>query len=126
MKDNQYWNSRIDDLKERFKLNTDVKTARLLSVSPTMLANVRSGHTPIPIGLKFTILDKLGYLWTRERLLLLVPPDIRERVVRANNQFVDIQLSKKDKALTAKETRTREEIEDERENVQLRQLLRPR
>lgn len=77
---------RLKELQVERELN-DSKTAILLGISRQFLSSVKLGDRPMPAMVRFNLLDFLGYTWTRDNLLLLLPDDVAE-LIRAKDNCV--------------------------------------
>jgi hypothetical protein len=83
MKEADWWIERMDELKASLEL-TDVALGRLLDISGVMIGHVRAGRSALPVLSKVKLLDRLGFAFTRESLLLLLAPEVREAVRAAD------------------------------------------
>lgn len=81
-----YWNRRLNDLKERFGLESEVELSSAVGISPAMLGHVRSGRRSLPVPARARLLDKLGYVLTRDLLLRLLPNDVSQTIADIDNK----------------------------------------
>lgn len=84
--ENAPWVERIDQLKERVGHSSDMQLAADLLISRQFLSDIRSGKSPIPVGLKFKIADRLGYEMTRDALLELLPDQVANAIRKKDHQ----------------------------------------
>lgn len=80
-----YWNRQLDNLKRSSQLSTEVELSLLIGLSPAMLAHVRTGRRPLPFPAKAKLLDRLGYILTRDLMLRLLPDDAARTVIDIDN-----------------------------------------
>ena len=80
------WTDRLDRLKARRKLESDVVLAYTVGISPAMLAHVRAARRPLPLPARFRLLDKLGYKMTRERIISALPDDAKAVIEEIENR----------------------------------------
>lgn len=80
-----YWNRQLDSLKESSSLSSEVELSLVIGLSPAMLAHVRSGRRPLPFPAKAKLLDRLGYILTRDLMLRLLPDDAARTVIEIDN-----------------------------------------
>lgn len=73
------WVEKLNQLKEQ-RQYTDTELAAQLGISKTFLADLRAGRRPFPPGVRFSILDMLGFDMTRDTLLMLLPDELREKI----------------------------------------------
>lgn len=85
--DDNFFAERLKDLQEARGIN-DSQTAKLLGISRQFLSSVKQGERPMPPMVKFKILDFLGYTWTRENLLRILPDDIATALKAKDNERI--------------------------------------
>ena len=76
---------RLKDLQLAREIN-DSQAAKLLGISRQFLSSVKLGDRPMPTMLRFAILDLLGYAWTRDNLITLLPDDVAD-LIRAKDRL---------------------------------------
>jgi hypothetical protein len=86
MSTKKQWMDNLDRLKARLKLDSDVALSYAVGVSPAMLAHVRAGRRPLPLPARLRLLDKLGYKFTRERIISLLPEDAQAAIEEIENR----------------------------------------
>nr|WP_314899651.1 hypothetical protein [uncultured Deefgea sp.] len=75
-----FWNARLDELKNKFSLRSELELAILLKMHPAALGHIRSNlRAPSPAS-AIRILDKSGYALTRDLLLKLLPSRFQSTV----------------------------------------------
>jgi len=77
--DHDIWLIRLSEVKARTALTTDKQLATHLEVSPQFLSNVQKG-IPFSPQLKVRIMEKLGYKFSRDDLLMLLPSNIADMI----------------------------------------------
>jgi hypothetical protein len=95
MKRDEEWLGRLDQLKKRFGINSDVVLASTVGISPAMLAHVRAGRRPLPLPARIRLLDKLGYAFTRDKLLEILPNEARAVLTEIDNRRHNKKMLKK-------------------------------
>lgn len=72
--------SHLDDLKERRDLS-DAELADIVGLpNRQYLSKIRRGEKDIPIEVKLQVWNLLGYAWTRDAVLALLPERFRDRL----------------------------------------------
>lgn len=87
-----FWVDRIDELKYRFKVKNDYELARSLSISPSVISDLRMGRDALSTVAKIKVLDKLAYTAARSLLLDLFPPRVKKRL----EDFDNLRFKKRD------------------------------
>jgi len=78
--------SHLDDLKERRDLS-DAELADIVGLpNRQYLSKIRRGEKDIPTEVKLQVWNLLGYAWTRDAALALLPERFRERLKVADNK----------------------------------------
>jgi len=95
MKYEEEWIARLDALKVKYNLSTEVQLSLLVGVGQSMLGHIRSGRKSIPMPTKLRILDKLGYAMTREVILSVLPDESRKVVIEIDNSRLTKKKPKK-------------------------------
>jgi hypothetical protein len=95
MKRNEEWLRRLDRLKNRLGIDSDVVLASTVGISPAMLAHVRAGRRPLPLPARIRLLDKLGYAFTRDKLLEILPNEARAVITEIDNRRHNERMRKK-------------------------------
>ncbi len=95
MKKDEEWLARLDQLKIRLGIDSDVVLASTVGISPAMLAHVRAGRRPLPLPARVRLLDKLGYAFTRDKLLEILPNEARAVLTEIDNRRHDKKMRKK-------------------------------
>lgn len=85
MKDD-YWIAKIDQVKKELKIDSDAKLAANLGISRQSIQKLRAGDIELSAENKAKIWDRLGYLHTRNRALLLLPKSVAEFVRNLDNE----------------------------------------
>ena len=75
-----FFTEQIKALQKSRQLN-DSQTAKLLGVNRQFFHKFTHGKKPIPIRIKFRILDFSGYAWTRDNILKLLPDEVAQAIV---------------------------------------------
>jgi len=83
----------LDKLRTRLELKNDAALAELIGVKASFVSDLRAGRRKFPLSAKLKILDKLGYLAARDALLSMTPQAFAERVARADNARISLDLS---------------------------------
>ena len=78
--DDGFWGRCIDALKRKSGAKSDRALANSLSISTTMISEVRKGRNGLSTVAKIRILDTLGYTASRDLLLNLLPRRIGNRI----------------------------------------------
>jgi hypothetical protein len=68
-------NELLDAFKTKFGIETDADLAYVFDVTRPQVADWRAGHRPIPMLIKWRLLDHLGYAWVRDAVLHFVAED---------------------------------------------------
>lgn len=71
----------IDAFKRKFNLDSETDVAVILDVSTSVLGQWRTSHRPMPVSVKFRLLDHLGYAWARDALAFFVPEDVHATLI---------------------------------------------
>lgn len=71
----EFWNRRLDEVREKCTAKTDVELSFHIKISPAMISQIRTGKRDIPFDLKIKILDELEYVFDHDLLIRLLPPD---------------------------------------------------
>ena len=83
MNDLEFWNRRLNELKERCTPPTDVELSFLIRLSPAMISQIRTGRRDPPFDLKIKILEDLGYVFDHDLLIRMLPIDHRLAIISA-------------------------------------------
>ena len=75
-----FWIKRIDELKRLREVRSDRALAMSLSISPTMISEVRNGNDGLSTVAKIRILDTLAYTAAENLLLDLLPRRFKDRI----------------------------------------------
>jgi transcriptional regulator with XRE-family HTH domain len=78
-----FWNARLDELKLKFSLRSELELAILLKMHPAALGHIRSNLRPPSTATAIRILDKSGYVLTRNLFLKLLPNKLQSTVSKA-------------------------------------------
>lgn len=89
------WLTRLDELKERLGISSDVVLATSIGISPAMLAHVRAGRRPLPLLARIRLLDRLNYGRSRDILLEAVPSEARALLIEMDNRRHEKRMRKK-------------------------------
>ena len=87
----EYWVKVIKTLRERTGAISDAELARKLGISTSNLSLVRSGKGSPSPRTKFILLDKAGYVLTRDLVFDLLPSKTAEKL----REWDNIQFEKK-------------------------------
>lgn len=74
-----WWTGRLDALKAHTQWS-DARVARRLQISPAQLSHVRTGHRPLPMPARVRLLHALGYVYTQDLFLTIMPAEFRDAV----------------------------------------------
>lgn len=64
----------------------DAQMARTLGFSRQYISDVKVGKVHPSLSLIFKVCDAQGYVWTRDRLLGLLPDEIAEKIRESDNK----------------------------------------
>lgn len=95
MQKDDEWLARLDQLKERFGMESEVVLATSVGISPAMLGHVRAGRRPLPLSARIRLVDKLGYEFTREWFLAILPSEARAVFTELDNERHNKRMRKK-------------------------------
>lgn len=76
----KFWNTIVDTLRDRSGADSDAELARDLKISTSNLSLVRSGKGNPSPRTKFVLLDKAGYVLTRDLLFDLLPSKTAQKL----------------------------------------------
>lgn len=77
---------RLDELKDKLDLKSDVELSFELRIGAGMLSHIRSGRRPVPVGIGADILHRLGYVVDRDLLIKLLSSDARATIRRIDRE----------------------------------------
>jgi hypothetical protein len=85
MKRINYWAHKLDELKEKLNVSSDVELSFELRVGTGMLSHIRKGRRPAPIAIGVDILHRLGYVIDRKLLISLLNKDARAVIAKIDH-----------------------------------------
>ena len=84
-KERDFWNRKLDELKDSRSLKSEVQLSGIVGLSQAMLGHVRAGRRPLPLSAKAKRLDSLGYVFTRNIMLRLMPEEVAKDIMQFDN-----------------------------------------
>jgi hypothetical protein len=95
------WIKSLDEVKARYGMESDAELSVFLGFSRQMISHVRAGRSRLPLSAQLKIADKLGYAYTRDFVLSLLPGEMsgavidweKRHVVSMTEKFEEKRLS---------------------------------
>lgn len=81
-----FWNERLDYLKQQLELRSEFELAIVLKIHPATLGHIRSQLRPPSVANAVKILDKSGYVLTRDLFIRVLPQATQAAISRADRR----------------------------------------
>ena len=81
MNELEFWNARLNELRNGCDPQTDVQLSFAIRISPAMISQIRTGRRDPPFELKIKILEELGYIFDHDLLIRMLPSDHRKAII---------------------------------------------
>lgn len=73
--------SLISEFKKKFGFKSDEDVAFVLDVSRSQVTDWKNKHRPMPWGIRFRMLDHLGYAYARDLVTKFLSPEEHEKLI---------------------------------------------
>lgn len=81
-----FWNARLDQIRQRFELRSELELSITLRMHPASVAHIRSGLRAPSVANAIRILDKSGYVLTRDLFVRVLPQQARVAIAKADRR----------------------------------------
>lgn len=81
-----FWNERLDHLKQHLDLRTEFELSIVLKIHPATLGHIRSQLRPPSVANAIKILDKNGYVLTRDLFIRVLPQATQAAISHADRR----------------------------------------
>ena len=85
-KNRSFWLKALNSLKEKLDLDEDYQVSSILCIHPTELSKFKNSDHELSSSAKYALLDKLGYLITRNSMFYVLPTKLREKLIKFDNE----------------------------------------
>lgn len=76
----------LDAFKRKFGLETDADVAYVFDVTRPQIVDWRTEHRPIPMAIKWRLLDHLGYAGVRDTVLYFLPEEQHKALKKLDSE----------------------------------------
>ena len=88
---------KLDEIRSHYGFKSDSELAKFLGTTRTMIAQARGGHSRLPVKVRLTVADKIGFLRTAKGFawaLEQVAPEASEKLLEAHRALIQSQVGK--------------------------------